>query len=68
MASNVLPSHTQLYINGKWTDPVRGKDKTIAVINPATEKAICNVSIASEEDVAITVAAAKTAFERTGLV
>eukprot|EP00027_Filamoeba_sp_ATCC50430_P003947 CAMPEP_0168557106 /NCGR_PEP_ID=MMETSP0413-20121227/9240_1 /TAXON_ID=136452 /ORGANISM="Filamoeba nolandi, Strain NC-AS-23-1" /LENGTH=509 /DNA_ID=CAMNT_0008588099 /DNA_START=54 /DNA_END=1583 /DNA_ORIENTATION=- len=67
MANNVLPNSTKLYINGKWTDPVKGKDKTIAVINPSTEKVICNVAIASEEDVAIAVSAAKSAFERTGV-
>ena len=56
MANN----HEKFYINGAWVNPV--KAKTIDVINPATEKPYTSISLGSELDVNLAVAAAKTAF------
>jgi acyl-CoA reductase-like NAD-dependent aldehyde dehydrogenase len=60
-------SRSQLYINGKWVDPIRG-NKNLAVVNPATEQVICNVSSATEEDVNVAVESARAAFERRGWI
>ena len=50
----------QFFINGKWVDASdRGK---LDVINPATEEAVCQVSLGNELDVDKAVAAARAAF------
>ena len=50
----------KFYIDGKWMDPV--STQKMDVINPATEEAIAQITLASEEDVDLAVAAAKRAF------
>lgn len=52
--------HTQLYINGQWTDSSDGAK--FSVLNPATETEIANVSSASVEDAISAVDAADGAF------
>ena len=52
--------HTQLYINGQWTDSRDGAK--FSVLNPATETEIANVSSASVEDAISAVDAADGAF------
>ena len=54
----------QFYINGVWVDPAT--PNAFAVINPATEKELGNISLGSKEDVNKAVAAAKRAFETWG--
>ena len=54
-----------LYINGEWVKPIRGEN-TFSVINPANEKVIREISVATKEDVDVAVEAARQAFERTG--
>ena len=50
----------QFFINGEWVDASdRGK---LDVINPATEEAVCQVSLGNELDVDKAVAAARAAF------
>ena len=51
---------TQFYIDGKWVDPATPRQ--IDVINPATEEAVAQISMASKVDVDKAVAAAKNAF------
>ena len=51
----------QFYINGQWVEP-KG-DRTVDVINPATEEAVATIALGNEEDVDIAVAAARKAFE-----
>eukprot|EP01130_Rhizamoeba_saxonica_P018950 TRINITY_DN9677_c0_g1_i1.p1 TRINITY_DN9677_c0_g1~~TRINITY_DN9677_c0_g1_i1.p1 ORF type:complete len:497 (-),score=132.91 TRINITY_DN9677_c0_g1_i1:36-1526(-) len=51
----------RLYINGKWTQPLRGS--TLEVINPATEEILSVVPSATIEDVDLAVEAARNAFE-----
>ena len=51
---------SQFFINGEWVDASdRG---TLDVINPATEAAVCQVSLGNEADVDKAVAAARAAF------
>jgi aldehyde dehydrogenase (NAD+) len=50
----------QFYIDGKWMDPVKGRDWQ--VINPATEESIATISLGGSEDVDKAVAAARKAF------
>ena len=50
----------KFYINGKWVDPI--SSEKMDVINPATEEVITQITLASEEDVDLAVAAAKRAF------
>jgi aldehyde dehydrogenase (NAD+) len=52
---------TGLFINNEFVKAKSGK--TFEAINPATSKAICDVEEASDEDVDIAVAAARTAFD-----
>lgn len=52
--------HTQLYINGQWTEASDGAE--FSVLNPATETEITNVSSASVEDAISAVDAADGAF------
>jgi succinate-semialdehyde dehydrogenase/glutarate-semialdehyde dehydrogenase len=43
-----MSSHTQLFINGSWTDSIAGK--TIPVLNPATGEPAGTVSHAERPD------------------
>lgn len=52
--------YTQFYIDGRWTDPVT--PATAEVINPATEEVSGTISLGSEADVGLAVAAARRAF------
>lgn len=54
---------TQLFINGHFTDGVSDSTKKIDIVNPATELVICQVPIASSQDVDHAVKAAQTAFK-----
>jgi len=56
-----MREYTQFYINGQWVDPV--KPNSFDVINPANEEVCAHISLGSEEDVNLAVAAAKAAFE-----
>jgi len=56
-----MREYRQFYINGKWVDPV--KPNSFDVINPATEEVCAHISLGSEEDVNLAVAAARAAFE-----
>lgn len=56
---NNLISYEQLYINGKWTNS--HGNRTIEVINPATETVIGTVPEATLEDVEYAIQAAKAA-------
>ncbi|MHB2267244.1 aldehyde dehydrogenase family protein [Aliihoeflea sp. PC F10.4] len=51
---------TEFYIDGKWTAPA--KPKELEVINPADEQPFAVISLGSQEDVDLAVAAAKRAF------
>jgi aldehyde dehydrogenase (NAD+) len=51
----------QFYIDGAWVDPVKPASRP--VINPATELALYDIALGSEEDVNRAVAAARRAFE-----
>jgi phenylacetaldehyde dehydrogenase len=51
----------RLLINGEWVDP--RTDKTIAVFDPATGRAVANVADAGTEDVNRAGAAARGALE-----
>lgn len=55
---------TQLYIDGKWAEPVDGG--TLDVINPATEEVIRTLAIGTEKDVDLAVQAARRAFDQDG--
>src|SRR5688500_5893411 len=52
---------TQLFIDGKWQQPVEGK--TLPVVNPATGKEIGRVAHASRPDLDRALEAAKKGFE-----
>ena len=51
----------KFYINGKWVSPK--SDKSIKVINPATEDVCAEISLGSKEDVNDAVISAKEAFK-----
>ena len=51
----------KFYINGKWVSPK--SDKSIKVINPATEDVCTEISLGSKEDVNDAVLSAKEAFK-----
>jgi len=51
----------KFYINGKWVSPK--SDKSIEVINPATEDVCAEISLGSKEDVNDAVLSAKEAFK-----
>ena len=51
----------KFYINGKWVSPKN--DKSIKVINPATEDVCAEISLGSKEDVNDAVLSAKEAFK-----
>ncbi|MEY5038129.1 MAG: hypothetical protein RL472_1235, partial [Pseudomonadota bacterium] len=48
------------YIDGRWTAPAAPRD--CAVIDPSTEEACAIISLGSEADTDLAVAAAKRAF------
>ncbi len=54
--------HTQLYINGEWKNATG--DESFAVINPADEQQIAQVSSAGVEDAILAVDAADGAFTK----
>ena len=56
-----MREHTKFYINGKWVDPVT--PRTLEVLDPSTEEACATISLGSEADVDLAVAAAKAAFD-----
>jgi len=55
-----MRSYTKFYIDGQWVDPVI--PGTADVINPATEEVSGCISLGSEADVDLAVAAARRAF------
>jgi betaine-aldehyde dehydrogenase len=59
-----LPKLTELYIDGKWVAPVRGK--YLDVISPTTEEVVQVVASGTKEDVDLAVAAATRAFKTWG--
>jgi len=56
-----MSNSLKFYINGAWVDPV--VPNRIAVINPATEEVVTEISGGSSADVDKAVAAAKAAFK-----
>ena len=50
----------RFYINGKWVDPVDGRDH--AVVDPSTEDAVAVISLGGQADTDAAVAAAKAAL------
>ncbi len=56
----------QHYINGEWIDSTG--NEIIAVVNPATEEIIGEISAANKDDIDLAVAAAKSAYESRVLV
>ncbi|XP_031492930.1 aminoaldehyde dehydrogenase 2, peroxisomal-like [Nymphaea colorata] len=56
-----VPSR-QLFINGEWKEPVKGK--RLPVINPATEETIGEIPAATAEDIELAVDAARRALTR----
>lgn len=62
--SDPIPTLKDLFIDGKWVVPVKGK--YIDVLNPANEEVIQQVAAASAADVDLAVQAAKRAFETWG--
>src|SRR5580658_9996014 len=55
-----MPSHTQLFINGSWTDSQSGA--TLSVLNPATAEKIATVSNAQRADLDLALDAAQKGF------
>ena len=55
-----MQNSNKLYINGEWVEP-KGAE-TLSVINPANEKVICDITLASKADLDIAVLSAKDAF------
>lgn len=56
-----MREYTKFYINGHWVDPVT--PKTLEVLDPSTEEACATISMGSEADVDLAVAAARAAFD-----
>ena len=56
-----MRDYRQFYINGEWVDPVTPRE--LEVINPANEEVCAVISLGSEADVDLAVAAAKAAFD-----
>ena len=56
-----MPDKKKIYINGKWVSPK--SNKSIQVINPATEEVCAEISLGSKEDVNDAVLSAKEAFK-----
>lgn len=57
---NEMKNYTQLYIDGAWVEPLGGE--VIDVINPATEKAGGQITLATVADVDRAANAARAAF------
>jgi aldehyde dehydrogenase (NAD+) len=55
----------QFYINGEWVNPETAND--FAIIDPASENEVGQISLGSKADVDKAVAAAKRAFETWGM-
>jgi len=55
---------TELFINGKWVNPLKGG--SFASIDPGSEKEIASIAAATREDVDLAVKAAREAFETGG--
>jgi len=55
---------TELFINGKWVNPLKGG--SFASIDPTSEKEIASIAAASREDVDLAVKAAREAFDTGG--
>jgi aldehyde dehydrogenase (NAD+) len=55
-----MSHHNEFFINGKWVQP-KG-DRTIDVINPATEQVAATIALGNKEDVDLAVEAARNAF------
>ena len=53
---------TKFYIDGAWIDPI--STATMPVLNPATQEQIGTVTLGSEDDLNLAVAAANAAFKR----
>ncbi|THU47365.1 hypothetical protein C4D60_Mb09t14730 [Musa balbisiana] len=62
MAMAIPIPHRQLFIDGEWSEPLRGK--RLPIINPATEESIGDIPAATVEDVELAVAAARRALTR----
>lgn len=56
-----MKDNRKFYIDGKWVNPVTEND--LPVINPATEAPFTTISLGSEPDVDLAVAAARRAFK-----
>ena len=56
-----MSNKKKFYINGKWVSPK--SNKSIKVINPATEEVCAEISLGSKEDVNDAVLSAKEAFK-----
>ena len=56
----------QHYINGEWIDSA--VNELIAVVNPATEEVIGEISAANKDDIGMAVVAAKVAYDSRVLV
>ena len=56
-----MSNEKNFYINGKWVSPK--SDKSIKVINPATEDVCAEISLGSKEDVNDAVLSAKESFK-----
>jgi hypothetical protein len=54
------PNNTKFYTDGAWVAPK--KTSTYDVVNPATEEAAGQISMGTDEDVNVAVAAARRAF------
>ncbi len=55
-----MTNYNKFYINGKWIEPV-GKEK-VAILNPASEETICDITLANETELDEAVSSAKEAF------
>ncbi len=57
----MIDNARKFYIDGAWVDPA--SDRSLDVINPATEEVVTSISLGSSVDVDKAVAAARRAFE-----
>merc|ERR1719440_1005744 len=60
-AAKVVPTHTQLLINGEWKNSTSGR--TFESIDPRTEEKICDFQAAGAADVVQAISAARVAFD-----
>ncbi|GHC24932.1 aldehyde dehydrogenase [Gemmobacter nanjingensis] len=59
----MTPHLERFYINGRWVDPVAGRDAPrLPVIDPATEEPFCAIVLGGAQDVDRAVGAAREAF------